>query len=125
MESFRIDQPVEILIVDDEPQAVKYFKKAFGAKYDVLTATSADEAETLILSGNHNIGLVISDQRMPGRSGVSLLNRIRNERAGGGGAPPKATTRAHRPQKASGKTHTPKIDNKLIKKARRKTKDRL
>jgi two-component system probable response regulator PhcQ len=80
MESFRVDQPVEILIVDDEPQAVKYFKKAFGAKYDVLTATSADEAETLILSGNHNIGLVISDQRMPGRSGVSLLNRIRNER---------------------------------------------
>lgn len=80
MEPFRIDQPVEILIVDDEPQAVKYFKKAFGAKYDVLTATSADEAESLILSGNHNIGLVISDQRMPGRSGVSLLNRIRNER---------------------------------------------
>ncbi len=80
MESFRTDQPVEILIVDDEPQAVKYFKKAFGTKYDVLTATSADEAESLILSGNHNIGLVISDQRMPGRSGVSLLNRIRNER---------------------------------------------
>ncbi|HET6387841.1 response regulator [Hyphomicrobium sp.] len=80
MESFRTDQPVEILIVDDEPQAVKYFKKAFGTKYDVLTATSADEAESLILSGNHNIALVISDQRMPGRSGVSLLNRIRNER---------------------------------------------
>ncbi|WP_045836510.1 response regulator [Hyphomicrobium sp. 99] len=80
MESFRTDQPVEILIVDDEPQAVKYFKKAFGTRYDVLTATSADEAESLILSGNHNIALVISDQRMPGRSGVSLLNRIRNER---------------------------------------------
>jgi two-component system probable response regulator PhcQ len=80
MESLRIDHPVEILIVDDEPQAVKYFKKAFGTKYDVLTATSADEAESLILSGNHNIGLVISDQRMPGRSGVSLLNRVRNER---------------------------------------------
>ncbi|AGK57983.1 response regulator receiver protein [Hyphomicrobium denitrificans 1NES1] len=80
MDSFRTDQPIEILIVDDEPQAVKYFKKAFGTKYDVLTATSADEAEALVLSGNHNIGLVITDQRMPGRSGVSLLNRIRNER---------------------------------------------
>ena len=45
MESFHTNQPVEILIVDDEPQAVKYFKKAFGAKYEVLTATSADEAE--------------------------------------------------------------------------------
>jgi two-component system probable response regulator PhcQ len=80
MESFRTDQPVEILIVDDEPQAVKYFKKAFGTKYDVLTATSADEAEALVLSGDHNIGLVITDQRMPGRSGVSLLKRIRDER---------------------------------------------
>lgn len=80
MDSFRTDQPVEILIVDDEPQAVKYFKKAFGTKYDVLTATSADEAEALLLSGNHNIGLVITDQRMPGRSGVSLLTRIRAER---------------------------------------------
>ena len=80
MESFYPKQPVEILIVDDEPQAVKYFKKAFGAKYEVLTATSADEAESLVLSGDHNIGLVITDQRMPGRSGVSLLNRIRNER---------------------------------------------
>ncbi|HVX37646.1 MAG TPA: response regulator [Hyphomicrobium sp.] len=80
MDSFRTDQPVEILIVDDEPQAVKYFKKAFGTKYDVLTATSADEAEALVLSGNHNIGLVITDQRMPGRSGVSLLSRIRAER---------------------------------------------
>ena len=80
MELFHTNQPVEILIVDDEPQAVKYFKKAFGAKYEVLTATSADEAESLVLSGDHNIALVITDQRMPGRSGVSLLNRIRNER---------------------------------------------
>jgi two-component system probable response regulator PhcQ len=80
MDSFRTDQPVVILIVDDEPQAVKYFKKAFCTKYDLLTATSADEAEALVLSGNHNIGLVITDQRMPGRSGVSLLNRIRDER---------------------------------------------
>lgn len=72
--------PIEILIVDDEPQAVKYFKKAFGGNYSVLTATSADEAEALVLSGQHNIGLVITDQRMPGRSGVNLLNRIRQER---------------------------------------------
>ena len=55
-------------------------RRLSAPKYDVLTATSADEAEALVLSGNHNIGLVITDQRMPGRSGVSLLNRIRNER---------------------------------------------
>ena len=67
MEPFHTSQPVEILIVDDEPQAVKYFKKAFGAKYEVLTATSADKAKSLVLSGDHNIALVITDQRMPGR----------------------------------------------------------
>ena len=79
MEPFHTSQPV--LIVDDEPQAVKYFKKAFGAKYEVLTATSADKAESLVLSGDHNIALVITDQRMPGRrlfrsSGRSCACRI-------------------------------------------------
>src|SRR4029078_2375582 len=80
MESFHTHQRVEILIVDDEPQAVKYFKKAFGAKYEVLTATTADEAESLVLPGDHNMARVITDQRMPVRGGVSLLNRIGNER---------------------------------------------
>ena len=72
--------PVEIMIVDDEPQAVKYFYKAFSDKYDIVTATSADEAEDIILSGKHEIGVVITDQRMPGRSGVSLLASIRKKR---------------------------------------------
>lgn len=72
--------PVEILIVDDEPQAVKYFYKAFSDKYDIVTATSADEAEDIVFSGKNDIGVVISDQRMPGRSGVSLLSSIRKRR---------------------------------------------
>lgn len=72
--------PVEVLVVDDEPQAVKYFKKVFSSKYDVVTATSADEAEQIIFSDNHDIGVVITDQRMPGRSGVSLLTSIRERR---------------------------------------------
>lgn len=72
--------PVEILIVDDEPQAVKYFYKAFCEKYEIITATSADEAEEIVFSGKHDIGVVITDQRMPGRSGVSLLGAIRKRR---------------------------------------------
>lgn len=72
--------PVEILIVDDEPQAVKYFQKAFAGKYDVLTATSAEEAEDIIFSDEHDVGVVITDQRMPGRSGVNLLSNIKKRR---------------------------------------------
>jgi two-component system, probable response regulator PhcQ len=72
--------PVEIMVVDDEPQAVKYFYKAFSDKYDIVTATSADEAERIILSGKHDIGVLITDQRMPGRTGISLLSSIRKQR---------------------------------------------
>ncbi len=71
---------VEILIVDDEPQALKYFQKAFSDKYEILTATSADEAEEIIFSGRHEIGVVVTDQRMPGRTGVSLLSNLRQRR---------------------------------------------
>lgn len=80
MQPRKSNMPVEIMIVDDEPQAVKYFYKAFSDKYDIITATSADEAEDIILSGKHEIGVVITDQRMPGRSGVSLLASIRKKR---------------------------------------------
>lgn len=72
--------PIEILIVDDEPQAGKYFQKAFGSKYHVVTATSADEAERIIFSDAHEIAIVITDQRMPGRNGASLLSNIRRRR---------------------------------------------
>ena len=80
MQPRKSNMPVEIMIVDDEPQAVKYFYKAFSDKYEIITATSADEAEDIIFSGKHEIGVVITDQRMPGRSGVSLLASIRKRR---------------------------------------------
>lgn len=71
---------VEVLIVDDEPQAVKYFQKLFESKYKVLTATSADEAERIIFSSVNDIGIVITDQRMPGRNGISLLESVSRRR---------------------------------------------
>lgn len=72
--------PIEILIVDDEPQAVKYFQRAFGDRFPIVTATSAAEAEELLMSDQRNIGVVVSDQRMPHRNGVSLLENIRRKR---------------------------------------------
>lgn len=72
--------PVEVLLVDDEPQAGKYFQKAFGAKFDIYVATSAEEAEHILFETENSIGIVISDQRMPGRSGVSLLTTVRERK---------------------------------------------
>ncbi|WP_072395138.1 response regulator [Hyphomicrobium sp. CS1GBMeth3] len=80
MHSHLEEFPIEVLIVDDEPQAVKYFQRAFGNRFPIVTATSAAEAEELLMSDEHNIGVVVSDQRMPHRSGVSLLESIRRRR---------------------------------------------
>jgi len=66
-----------ILFVDDEPQALKYFKRAFVDDFEVLTAESADNAENILHQHGSEIAVVMSDHRMPGRSGVSLLDAVR------------------------------------------------
>lgn len=67
-----------VLFVDDEEQACKYFRMAFERDFEVLTATSVDEAWDIVTSVP-NIGIVISDQRMPGKQGVELLTKLRHE----------------------------------------------
>lgn len=66
-----------ILYVDDEEKALKYFQKAFEDEFQVLTALSVQEAETILQNENGRIGIVITDQRMPGETGVDLLGRVR------------------------------------------------
>lgn len=68
-----------VLLVDDEKQTLKYFERAFSRDFTVLTAASADEAEAIIDADPSKVGVLISDQRMPGRTGVSLLNSVRRK----------------------------------------------
>ena len=56
-----------VLYVDDELMALKYFEKTFGGEFKVLTADSAEEGMKLIESRGDEIGVLLSDQRMPGR----------------------------------------------------------
>lgn len=67
-----------VLIVDDEHQSLKYFAKLFGADFEVLTCTSAQEAEALFEARAGRIAVVISDHRMPATTGVTLLARIKD-----------------------------------------------
>jgi two-component system, probable response regulator PhcQ len=75
-ESFNY-RKLAVLIVDDEPQAVKYFQMSFGTEFDVRTATSVDQAVPLLEAEPQAFGVVITDQRMPGKTGVDLLTRVR------------------------------------------------
>lgn len=71
-----------VLFVDDEEKALKIFQRAFCDCFDVYTASSAADAlETLAREGEH-IGVVIADQRMPQRSGISMLSEVRHRYPG-------------------------------------------
>lgn len=60
-----------ILCVDDEIDNVDALERIFRKKYTVLKATSA--AEGLALLKKNKVSLIISDQRMPRKTGVEFL----------------------------------------------------
>ncbi len=69
-----------VLYVDDEEKALKYFDKSFSDEFRILTANSAAEGLKLIEQHGEDIGVLLSDQRMPGEKGIQLLERAREAR---------------------------------------------
>ncbi|MEZ5704572.1 MAG: hybrid sensor histidine kinase/response regulator [Burkholderiaceae bacterium] len=70
--------PMAVLLVDDEPQACKWFSRLFADEFTVLTAEGVDQALALVEARSQEIAVVMTDYRMPGRNGVELLKEIRN-----------------------------------------------
>ncbi len=62
-----------ILVVDDEPANLRLLKRVLSENYEVLSAQSGAEAMELLKQ--HEISLIITDQRMPQMSGVQLLEQ--------------------------------------------------
>ncbi|MFO1482371.1 MAG: response regulator [Verrucomicrobiaceae bacterium] len=69
-----------VLYVDDEEKALKYFEKTFGDEFRILTANNAADGLKLVEQHGDDIGVLLSDQRMPGEKGVQLLERARDLR---------------------------------------------
>ncbi|HYJ46530.1 MAG TPA: HD domain-containing phosphohydrolase, partial [Pyrinomonadaceae bacterium] len=65
--------PYKIMIVDDEPANLRLLERLFRRDYQVVPAASGEEA--LRLLNQHDVALLITDQRMPGMSGIELLKR--------------------------------------------------
>jgi two-component system, probable response regulator PhcQ len=68
-----------IIFVDDEATAVKYFQRAIGSLAPVLTGSSVEEGKALLDAHGDRVGVLVSDQRMPGEYGNELL-RYASER---------------------------------------------
>ncbi|MFN2595979.1 MAG: response regulator [Pyrinomonadaceae bacterium] len=63
----------KIMIVDDEPANLRLLERLFRRDYQVLLASSGEEA--LKMLAVHDVALLVTDQRMPGMTGIELLKR--------------------------------------------------
>lgn len=66
-----------LLVVDDEPEVCDSIYNLFRRDYKVLRANGSEEAMRLL--AEHDVHIVLTDQRMPRISGVELLKEVRGE----------------------------------------------
>ncbi len=68
----------KVLIVDDEESILKGIKLNLSRTFDISTASGPDEALKKIKEDN-TFEVVVSDMRMPGMDGATLLRKIKEE----------------------------------------------
>ncbi len=66
-----------VLFVDDEPRVLTSMRAMFRRTYQVRCAPGA--AEALEIMAQEPVEVVVSDQRMPGISGVELLSQLKTQ----------------------------------------------
>lgn len=73
-----VDAIIKILLVDDEVNITKALRRLLmeSDQYEVFTADSG-AAGVALLEEQPDVGVIISDQRMPGMTGVEFLARAR------------------------------------------------
>jgi CheY-like chemotaxis protein len=65
------DIALRLLIVDDEPDMLDFLDRVFRREYEVVRAQSVEEALHALEGGP--VDVIVTDRRMPRRSGLELL----------------------------------------------------
>lgn len=68
------DKKIDILYVDDEENNLISFKATFRLKYNIMIASSADDAMKILNS--KPVEIIITDQRMPNMTGIEFLEKV-------------------------------------------------
>lgn len=69
-----MSEKINVLYVDDEVNNINSFKATFRKDFNVFTALSGQEG--LEILDNHLVNVIITDQRMPGMTGVEFLVEV-------------------------------------------------
>ena len=72
------ERPEKILIVDDEKGIRETFSVSLGKKgYETVTAKDYNDAITKLEECNFDFDVILTDQVMPGRSGLDLIKAVK------------------------------------------------
>ncbi|MEM9419880.1 MAG: HD domain-containing phosphohydrolase [Planctomycetota bacterium] len=66
----------QILFVDDEVNVLNGFRRTLGTRYNCVFAQGAAEALSELCQ-NTDIGVIVTDMRMPGMDGITFINQAR------------------------------------------------
>jgi CheY-like chemotaxis protein len=69
-----MEKKFSILYVDDEESNLRVFKNTFRRDFNIQLASSAQEGIDILKQSK--IDIIITDQRMPGKTGLELLKEI-------------------------------------------------
>jgi two-component system, NtrC family, response regulator HupR/HoxA len=75
VDALNSEQPI-VLVVDDEPRALETLERTLDEDFRVITAASGEDALRVLEA--EFVTVVLSDQRMPGISGVAFLREVRS-----------------------------------------------
>lgn len=68
-----------ILFVDDEAQTCKWFDDTFAQEFTIRTAENVEAALTQLNAYSDEIAVLMTDYRMPGRTGLDLLKIMKRD----------------------------------------------
>jgi len=72
-------QRYAVLFVDDEEKTRKYFRRLYGETFRILEASDGIEALSVFRAHAAEIGIIVTDQRMPNETGVGFLSKISDQ----------------------------------------------
>ena len=64
-----------VLFVDDEDKTRKYFTRLFGQTFKIITACDGVEALDVLRHNLNEVGVIVTDQRMPNETGTAFLEK--------------------------------------------------
>jgi two-component system, NtrC family, response regulator HupR/HoxA len=68
-------EPATVLVVDDEPRVLDALEAILAADFRVLRAESGEAALEVLRAEGEEVAVIVTDHRMPGVTGVELLQR--------------------------------------------------